>query len=164
MAKMGAPLKINEEIIFQITKAVKNGNYIETASAYVNIDKTTLYDWLRRGRRERDRVRKDGRLRIKKDEQIFVNFSHALEKALAEAEMRDVMIVGKAGETQWQASAWRLERKFPEKWGRHRNVSDLDIEEQKARIRQINATADKMSGEGTDIEDLSEVYGDIYGE
>ena len=161
---MGAPLKINEEIIFQIAKAVKNGNYIETASAYVNIDKTTLYDWLRRGRKERDRVRKDGRLRIRKDEQIFVNFSHAVEKALAEAEMRDVMIIGKAGETQWQASAWRLERKFPDKWGRHRNVSDLDIEEQKARIRQINATADKMSGEGTDIEDLAEVYGDIYGD
>ncbi|HZK28535.1 MAG TPA: hypothetical protein VFD00_13445 [Thermoclostridium sp.] len=164
MAKMGRPTKLNDKVQHEIVTAVKQGNYIETASAYAGINKTTLYDWLRRGRREIARVEKDGRRRIKKSEEKYVNFSHALEKALAESEMRDVLIIGKAGETQWQASAWRLERKFPDKWGRKRNLTELDIEEQKAKIELLKANKDKITGDGANIEDLSEVYKQVYDE
>lgn len=31
------------------------------------------------------------------------------------------MLIGKAAENQWQAAAWRLERKFPDRWGRNRS-------------------------------------------
>nr|WP_255724707.1 hypothetical protein [Shimazuella soli] len=80
------------------------GNYIETASAYAGINKTTLYDWLKRGARENR-----GKYRA---------FSNAVEKAMAEAEMRDVALIAQAAKENWQAAAWRLERKYPARWGR----------------------------------------------
>ncbi len=122
--KMGRPSKISYDLIKKITDAIRAGNYIETASAYAGINKSTLYDWLKRGQRERQRVAKNARNKVQKKERIYVEFSDAVEKALAEAEMRDVLTITKAASEQWQAAAWRLERKFPDRWGRRR----LDIE------------------------------------
>lgn len=112
----GRPIKLNAEVQADIVKAIKAGNYLETAAAYAGINKSTLHDWLRRGEREKQ-SREKGEVATEK-EQIFVEFSDSVEKALAEAEVRDVYTISKAAESQWQAAAWRLERKFPKKWGR----------------------------------------------
>lgn len=125
----GRPTKLNYEVQEKIIQAIKAGNYIETAAAYAGISKSTLYDWLKRGEREKQRVAKNPSYRIRKSEKIYVEFSDAVEKALAEAEMRDVLLIGKAAEEQWQAAAWRLERKFPERWGRRiiEHSGDINI-------------------------------------
>lgn len=101
----GRPTKLTAEIQDEIIKAIKAGNYIETACALVGISKETLYYWLRRGAEA-------------KRNNIYKQFSDAVKKAMAFAEARDVSIIGEAGKTNWQAAAWRLERKFPDKWGR----------------------------------------------
>lgn len=129
----GRPTKLTPALQDEIIKAIRAGNYMETAAAYQGIDKTTLYEWLRRGKAA--------------SRGIYAEFSHAIEKALAVAEIRDVMNIdnaakggtitakrtirkespnGQVTETteesyappQWTASAWRLERKFPASWGR----------------------------------------------
>ena len=124
---MARPTKIiNKEIVAKIVKAIRAGNYIETAAAYAGISKNTLYDWLRRGEREKQRLETNPRSRMRTSEVPFVEFSDAVERALAEAEVRDVTIIAKAAETQWQAAAWRLERKFPDRWGRRKLDIDLD--------------------------------------
>lgn len=123
MARRGRPSKLTPEIQEEILRIIKSGNYIETACAYVGINKTTFYDWLKKGAREKDRVAQNPRAKVKKDLQIYVDFSNAVEKALAQAEIRDVAIIGKAAEENWQAAAWRLERKFPERWGRKEKYS-----------------------------------------
>ena len=120
----GRPTKLNIDTHNKIISAIRAGNYIETAAAYAGIDKSTLYDWLKRGEREKQRVAQNPRYKIRKSEEPYVEFSNAVEKALAEAEVRDVAIIAKAAEEQWQAAAWRLERKFPDRWGRKK----LDIE------------------------------------
>ena len=116
--KGGRPTKLDERTQEKIVSAIKAGNYIETAAAYAGISKNTLYEWLKRGEREKQRVEKSNKAKIKKSEEIYVIFTDAVEKALAEAEMRDVLIIGKAAEKEWQAAAWRLERKFPDRWGK----------------------------------------------
>jgi transposase len=98
------PDKLTPEIQQKIVDSLRMGNYIETASAYAGINKTTLYDWLKRGARE-----KRGK---------YKQFSNAVEKAMAEAEMRDVALIAQAAKENWQAAAWRLERKYPARWGR----------------------------------------------
>jgi transposase len=113
------PTKLNNELQKQIVDLIRAGNYIETASACAGINKDTLYDWLKRGAREK--ARKDGK--IDKREEIYVHFSDAVEKAIAEAEARDVMIIANASKNDWKASAWRLERKFPNKWGRKEHIT-----------------------------------------
>lgn len=137
---MGRPTKLNYGVQEKIVQAIKAGNYIETAAAYAGISKSTLYEWLKRGERENQRVAKNPRYRIKKSEKPYVEFSNAIEKALAEAEIRDVAIIGKAAEEQWQAAAWRLERKFPDKWGRrvleHKGSLEVKNDDSIRRIEQ----------------------------
>ncbi|MBV6343589.1 hypothetical protein HWQ67_18640, partial [Candidatus Magnetobacterium casensis] len=53
---------------------------------------------------------------------MYKKFSDGVQKAMASAEIRDVLIIGEASKTQWQASAWRLERKFPKRWGRFEKI------------------------------------------
>ena len=125
----GRPTKLDYKVQEKIIQAIKAGNYMETAAAYAGISKSTLYDWLKRGEREKQRVAKNPRYRIRKSEKIYVDFSDAVEKALAEAEVRDVLLISKAAEEQWQAAAWRLERKFPDRWGRRviEHSGDINI-------------------------------------
>src|SRR5690554_1753534 len=115
---MARPTKLTPKLQDEILKVIRSGNYIETACAYVGINKSTFYDWLKRGAREKDRLAKNPRAKVRKSEKPYVDFSNAVEKALAHAEIRDVAIIGKAAEENWQAAAWRLERKFTERWGR----------------------------------------------
>lgn len=121
--KGGRPTKLTPKLQKEIMTVIRSGNYIETACAYVGINKDTYYEWMKRGAREIDRVENNPKARVRKDEKKYVDFSKEMTKALAHAEIRDVAIIAKAGETNWQASAWRLERKFPQKWGRKENYS-----------------------------------------
>lgn len=123
MALIGRPTKITPKIQETIVENLKAGNYIETAAAHAGIEKKTLYNWMKRAAREQQRVDDNPRAKIRKEEAPFVEFLHAVEKAQAFAEVRDVRLIAKAAEDHWQAAAWRLERKFPDKWGRKDKVS-----------------------------------------
>lgn len=135
MAKVGRPTKLTPEVADRIVAAVAAGNYLETAAAFAGISKATLYKWLTRGARASSGTHR-----------AFVD---AIEKALAQAEVRDVSTIARAAtgydveriketitptgqvlretarsrEFVWQAAAWRLERKHPDRWGRRVEVS-----------------------------------------
>lgn len=115
--KNGRKEKISKQIIDTIVMTIRGGNYIETAAAMAGISKDTLYDWIKKA---------DGRGGLYKE------FSDAIKKALAESEVRDVLLIGEASKTQWQAAAWRLERRYPTKWGRR------DFLDFKGEVRQID--------------------------
>lgn len=122
----GRLTKLTDEVQGKIVNAIRAGNYIETAAAYAGVNKTSIYEWLKRGAREQERVERTPRARLLKGEEKFVAFSNAVQKALADAEVRDVAIIGKAAESEWTAAAWRLERKFPGRWGRKdRNAVEI---------------------------------------
>lgn len=154
MGKAGRPTKISKSLIDEFSRVIKAGNYIETAAAYVGISKNTVYDWLRRGAREKERLEKNPRAKPKKSEALFVEFSDAVEKALAAAEVRDVAIIGKAAETQWQAAAWRLERKFRDRWGRNdfkdQEKLEIQLEKAKLEIQLLEERIKQMKGESKD--------------
>lgn len=127
---VGAPTKISREIISGLVAALQRGAYIETAAAYAGISKVTLYKWLRAGARGKGGLHKQ-----------LVN---AVERAMADAELRDLQTIDEHAQgfeaerttrtlrggaiveerivtyrhRDWNAAAWRLERKFPTRWGR----------------------------------------------
>jgi transposase len=107
---MGRPTKLNEQTHEAIVTAVRAGNYVETAAAAAGITATTFYRWMERGEAD-----------IENDAQSpFRDFREAVEKAKAESEKIDLDLIAKAaGEGNWQAAAWRLERRFKDKWGRN---------------------------------------------
>ena len=114
----GRPSKFSEERADKIIRAIRAGNYIETAAALAGVHKSTLYAWLKRGSAEADRLDADPKAKPKKTELPFLNFSDAVDIALAEAENMDVQAITAAAAEDWRAAAWRLERKFPDRWGR----------------------------------------------
>jgi hypothetical protein len=125
MTERGRPTKLNYELIDQIAELIREGNYIETASAVVGIDKNSLYRWLKRGAREQERLFKNPKLKGKVEEKIYVEFSYAVKEAMAQSEADDLANIKKASREDWKASAWRLERRFPNRWGRKEKV-DID--------------------------------------
>lgn len=131
----GRPTKLTPELQRTIVTAITGGNYIETAAAMAGVNKDTLYHWFRLGA---------------KSPGIYRVFSDAVEKALAQAETRDVLLIGRAAETQWQAAAWRLERKFPQRWGRRDHlklsVTDEDIDaEIEAELAKLAAGGESQT-------------------
>lgn len=119
MADRGRPTKLTKEVEEKIIRAIRAGNYIETAAAFAGISKDTLYNWLKRGARESQRLEGSPNAKPRKKELIYLEFSDAVSRAMAEAEVRDVQNISIAGEQgDWRASAWRLERRHPERWGK----------------------------------------------
>jgi alpha-galactosidase/6-phospho-beta-glucosidase family protein len=101
----GRPTKLTPEVQDKIVTALRAGNYQETAARYAGINHDTFYEWMRRGKDEPG--------------SIFSDFAEAVEKAKADAEVRDVALIDRAAaDGNWQAAAWKLERKFPNRWGR----------------------------------------------
>ena len=98
--------KLTPKLIDDLATAIRGGCYVETAVALCGISKDTFYRWLRLA----DSVGPDS---------TYGKLSDAVKKGLAEAEARDIAVIDSAAQSgQWQAAAWRLERKFPDKWGR----------------------------------------------
>lgn len=118
--KAGRPTKFSKEIADTIITYVKAGSYVETAAIAAGISKETFYDWLKKGARYRE-----GKSDNPQHAELM-SFSDAVKIAQATSEIHDLMIIGNAAKKNWTASAWRLERKFPERWGR-RERQDINV-------------------------------------
>ena len=121
----GRPTKWTQEMQDQIVKVIKVGNYIETAAVFAGISKDTLYDWLKRGRAGED---------------PYAGFSDAVEGALAASEVSDVNRLFTLAQSDARVIEWRLERRFPQNWGRQQRIEV--------------AEADKDGGNGDSVNDL----------
>lgn len=102
------PIELTEELHELIISALKAGNYVETAAALAGIHPDTLREWVKKGRRGDPR---------------YENLANDVAKAIAAAEARDLSVIGRAAQDYWQAAAWRLERRFNDRWGRKNDVS-----------------------------------------
>jgi hypothetical protein len=98
--KTGRPSKRTPEVKQMILEALRGGNYLETAAAYAGVHRSTLNRWMN------------------EDDPEFQDFRDAVEKARADAIVRNVGVVLAAAPKNWQAAAWWLERTNPDKYGR----------------------------------------------
>ncbi|MBE3576893.1 MAG: hypothetical protein IMX00_04305 [Limnochordales bacterium] len=102
---MGRPTKLTPERIKILVDAVAAGNYYETACALAGITYRTFAKWREKGERA-----KSG---------IYFQFVQDLKRAEAFAEAERIKRIREAAkEGNWQADAWWLERRYPERWGR----------------------------------------------
>src|SRR5262245_54122719 len=98
----GRPTKFNEQVAKTILDYIRMGCYLETAAQTAGIDRITLYEWTCRGER---------------GESPFADFVRELRIAQGESEVRDLRNISQAAENGiWQAAAWKLERRHPERW------------------------------------------------
>jgi len=108
--------------VANLLKAIESGLPYETACKLSNIISANFYNWKKWG----EEARKRG------EENIYSKFLEKCEKAEAKAEARALVEIQKAGSRgNWQAWAWFLERRYPDRYGKQvKTIGDdkLDIE------------------------------------
>jgi hypothetical protein len=103
-------MKYKPELVEQLIKYIKAGNYIKTACEAVGIDESTFYKWGKRA---------------EKKEEPYFQFFQSIKRAESEAIIRNVITIQSAAKRKWQAAAWFLERKDYERWGRKELVGGI---------------------------------------
>lgn len=98
---VGRPSKRTPEREQRILDALRAGSTRKTACAHAAVEQHTFQRWVLR----------------------FAHFAQAVEKAEADAQLRHEAVIAKAAQDgTWQASAWWLERRRPEDYGRRERL------------------------------------------
>ena len=119
---MARPTALTKEVHDLIVDAIKLGNYQDHAANAAGITATTFYNWMDRGKRERERLSTTDEKPNPK-ETIFLEFFESIEKAKALAIAQNVAVIQRAAATgTWQAAAWWLERTSGKIYGRRQQL------------------------------------------
>ncbi len=105
----GRPTELTPELQAAFLDAVQVSRFIETAAASVGLSAGTIRDWVRKGKKW------DGT--AGHEFARHAEFSTLLKMALATKEISCLKVIERAGESNWTAMAWLLERSAPERWG-----------------------------------------------
>ncbi len=117
--KGGRPTKLTPEVQEQVCTAIRAGNTFEAAAAYGGISPASFYSYMDKGRQSYEK----GKRRTK-----FTEFLEEVTRAKSTAEVALVANINKAGDKDWRAHAFLLERRNPEDWGRRDRIK-ADITE-----------------------------------
>ena len=112
-----AKLKLTDQLCDDICNDIKAGVPIDHAAIAHGITRATFYNWYRKGEEA-----KSGKFR---------QFHDKVEEAKSVAITLRARRIYKAGEDNWQADAWWLERVDPDNFGRkdkHEHKVDASIE------------------------------------
>jgi hypothetical protein len=132
---MARPTKLTPEVQERIITALRAGNYQETAANYAGISGKTFYEWMARGETGEEK------------DVIYREFRDAVQKAKSDAEVRDLYLIDQAAQSgSWQAAAWKLERKFPHKWGRVNRTEISGPEGKPVQVETMRAELLKTLG------------------
>jgi len=137
--------KLTPEITNQIAEILGAGNWIGTACDKVDITRECFYEWIRRGERAWD---------VDREPVNYVEFATRIKAVMAQVEIDSVEELRSAPE-RWQAVAWWLERRHPDRWGNRQKVDvnhggavtitsdDLAAAREKARQTEKKLLADE---------------------
>lgn len=99
-----------------IVELVKAGMRPLAASQACGLSRNTIYNWVKRGNAERERV--DNGLEPNEDETPYMEFVEKLQKAEAECQAGLVLAwVKEARQGDWKAAEKFLSKRFPDEWG-----------------------------------------------
>ena len=118
----GRPTKLTPETVTKLTTAIQAGATYALACKYAGIDYSLFAQWQAKGRAELDR-RQNTRFKAGTPEwtegQKFVDFLEAIQKAEGNAAVGWLAKIEQAANNgHWQAAAWKLERRYPQEYGR----------------------------------------------
>ena len=111
---IGRPPKLTPEMIEQICGLLIQGSTIAGAAMLTGISESTIYRWLAMGKSEGA-------------DPIYLELVARVGEAVESSEFELVQRMRIAGSKpdHWRATAWMLERRFPEKYGKNINSQDI---------------------------------------
>ena len=127
MTGSGRRSPLTEDLIKKCVKYIEEGLSYSDASNLLGINDATLYSWKKRGERLIEEHGNEKALELAREtrnEELDYNailLVGALKKAksnLKKSLIKDIRTAGK-DMRHWTASAWFLERKFPEEFGKN---------------------------------------------
>lgn len=134
--RVGRPTKITKKRIATICSYIRMGSYVETAAEAAGICKQSLHTWQNRGNDVLERMECGEKIDDPEDK-LYAAFVLQMNRAVAQSEVNDLKNINKAAaEGIWQAAAWRLERRHPERWAKQEQLvinnvdADTYIEQQ----------------------------------
>lgn len=107
-----AKTKLTDQLIDELTTYIENGMNNHDSAKLCLITEDTLYRWLR----EAEEVDENGKPLKRYERQR--KLKDAMQKAQSAFKAYHVQNITKAARKNWQASAWMLERRFPDEYGR----------------------------------------------
>lgn len=137
--KGGAPSKLTNDSKLKVLAGIQRGATYELASAYAGISYSTFRNWMRKGEEQDEQENGDE----------FLDFYRAVKNAEGVAAMLWLDKIDKAADGgYWQAAAWKLERRYPQQYGKTVQeiqgkdgapieYANLSTEERLARVNTI---------------------------
>jgi hypothetical protein len=127
---IGRPPKLTAGMIEQLCDLLIQGQTIAKAAILTGISESTIYRWLVIGKKEGAEV-------------IYVELVERVSEATECSEFELLQRMRKAGEKpdHWRATAWMLERRFPEKYGKksptHPDLENIKSESNSAGLAVV---------------------------
>ena len=127
---VGQPTKFNRKVAAKILESIRVGLYMEAAAAINDINKDTLYLWLKKHPKFSDDVLKahgeaDDR-DLKRIDEAAEGYEVIETKTTTDKNGNITEIVTKCLiRREWTAAAWRLERRNRRKFGRYQHDDDV---------------------------------------
>lgn len=138
MATKGVTI-LTEAYIRSIATALESGCHRNEAAAAVQVNKNTFHGWRKRGIDDRN----EGKTA---NESIYVKFIEACDMAEAAAQHSMIEKIREAGKDpkHWQANAWILEHRNPEKWSNSQQLIKAMQKEMQVLIEEIAAMREQL--------------------
>lgn len=151
MAQKGRkPSTLNDPKVQLLLQALTAGNYVEVSCAYAGLSVAVVYQWLEKGRKEKERIANGGTPDPNKA--TYVELLEAIESARAKAVVANVAIIQQAARSgTWQAAAWWLERTNPQQFGRRVQAEvtgKISIDDLERRMLEL------IGDDSTDIQEI----------
>lgn len=165
---MARPSKLTDTVTERVASLIMGGSYANRAAEAAGIGERTFYRWMKEGEAIADKVeafedkvdawndlsyaeRRDARERKPLDSEVPSEaevakwqFWQTIKKAEAEAEARNTALIQTQASKSWQAAAWWLERKFPDRWGRKDKVQ-LDGRMETIETKKVSDTQAELA-------------------
>ncbi len=113
-ANVGRRRKFTPEVRACFLEAIGCGVGIDTAAAFAGVSASTVHNRITRGEQEQAAGKTSE----------FVEFLEGLTRTRASVHVQLASQIQRAGEKDWRANAWMLERLAPDQFGRHRVAED----------------------------------------
>lgn len=152
------PTKFTPHRRKRFLEAVLVGASVAGASGYAGWSQSAGYSYLRKGREVLTALADGPREELHSSDRDLAEFVENYENAESAAEVQLLRNVHKAGAHDWRATAWVMERRWPERYARtrrsdaqkRREEADADKAEAFARLTEVRATQaqESRSNEG----------------
>lgn len=142
---------------------IRKGHYISSACSGSGLNRRNVDKWVQKGRQSKQLAERN----------FYTEFVEEFDFAMSLAEDKFLSVVSNAGEDDWRAAAWVMERRWADRWAKKetQNVTlsgdgggpvqmlNLSTEEKVAILAQLTSATGEAGPEEEDLSGLPGAMG-----